>query len=216
MSQKKTLYSFFKSCQIPSEELSKDSTIAGQGSHSPKNGPGAKKGTLVSSYTPSPLCSASSRLNQMPRLSTKTDESNKTLGKRKAELKRAEEGPKLKQPRLEAEIEDRRVKLLQGLGDGTAQEANLRWVHTTRESALTILINSIANCVLSVSWAALYLVPSHRVCRFVFEIRAKEEDERPENILLLVWWRLVASSWIVNLTLKAKRGWQFTFLKWWA
>ena len=98
------------------------------------------KAKLVQNFTPSPLLSASSRLNQMPRASKKsgTEKGKLTSGKRKGseglrkrkaeDVGRSTDEPAFKQPKLDAKIdgEDRRVRLLQGLGDGTAQEANMR------------------------------------------------------------------------------------------
>ena len=149
MSQKKTLLSFFKPDSVKTP---------GSSSRTPGSGSLNKKlpGQFASDYTPSPLQSASSRLNQMP--SSKSKKVHKTIVKnseekgegrdaglkgssRKLQMSTGENGsskrradesfddePLLKQPRLGSKenSDNRRERMLQCLGDGTLQESNLK------------------------------------------------------------------------------------------
>ena len=149
MSQKKTLLSFFKPDSVKTP---------GSSSRTPGSGSLNRKlpGQFASDYTPSPLQSASSRLNQMP--SSKSQRVQKTIDKKSEEkcqgqdaglkgsgrklqrstgengsLKRTadeslDDEPLLKQPRLgnNEHSENRRERMLQCLGDGTLQESNLK------------------------------------------------------------------------------------------
>lgn len=113
MSQKKTLHSFFQRAQGKSADPSESLEDTQK--------------RLVQNYTPSPLLSASSRLNQMPKLTRKAG--SEQPAKRKTEGRGVVlEEPVFKQPKLAQNEKERRTRLLQGLGDGTIQEANLKCV----------------------------------------------------------------------------------------
>ena len=112
MSQKKTLHGFFSSARPR------------QDGRAPQLGSINKHNT--DNYTPSPLQPISSRLNHMPRRNSSIPTGS---AKRKATGTASDiKEPSFKQPKLTTDTAERRQRLLNGLGDGTQQESNLKCV----------------------------------------------------------------------------------------